>query len=164
MFTLSVSLVESCSLANAKWRHSNMAAPRVRQCYLLCRIAGINVIPRQIKPHTVLLGDTNNTLQTRVRFASRGSDDTQVSDVSLRWYNSLLSNVTILVCCNIKAFMEPSIIWTVKDIEHNLCTVSCPGLSLIQLNKSCRILWLHHKYFFYSQWFIDPVHSWYCPS
>ncbi|XP_035000786.2 peptidyl-tRNA hydrolase ICT1, mitochondrial [Hippoglossus stenolepis] len=60
-----------------------MAASRVRQCYLLCRIAGINVTPRQIKPDTVLLGDTNNTLQTSVRFASRNSDDTQDTQVHI---------------------------------------------------------------------------------
>ncbi|XP_034426550.1 peptidyl-tRNA hydrolase ICT1, mitochondrial isoform X1 [Hippoglossus hippoglossus] len=60
-----------------------MAASRVRQCYLLCRIAGINVTPRQIKPDTVLAGDTNNTLQTSVRFASRNSDDTQDTQVHI---------------------------------------------------------------------------------
>ncbi|XP_062234909.1 peptidyl-tRNA hydrolase ICT1, mitochondrial [Platichthys flesus] len=60
-----------------------MAAPGVRQCYLLRRIAGINVIPRQIKPSTVLAGDTNNPLQTSVRFASRDSEDTQDTQVHI---------------------------------------------------------------------------------
>ncbi|CAB1449050.1 unnamed protein product [Pleuronectes platessa] len=60
-----------------------MAAPGVRQFYLLCRIAGINVIPRQIKPNSVLAGDTNNTLQTSVRFASRDSEDTQDTQVHI---------------------------------------------------------------------------------
>ncbi|XP_060950817.1 peptidyl-tRNA hydrolase ICT1, mitochondrial [Limanda limanda] len=60
-----------------------MAAPRVRQCYLFCRIAGRNVIPLQIKPNSVLSGDTINTIQTSVRFASRDSEDTQDTQVHI---------------------------------------------------------------------------------
>ncbi|XP_019938517.2 large ribosomal subunit protein mL62 [Paralichthys olivaceus] len=60
-----------------------MAAPIVRQCYLLCRVAGTNVFPRQMKPNTVLSGDKNKTIQTSVRFGSRDSDETQDTPVHI---------------------------------------------------------------------------------
>uniref|UniRef100_A0A8P4G2P5 Large ribosomal subunit protein mL62 n=1 Tax=Dicentrarchus labrax TaxID=13489 RepID=A0A8P4G2P5_DICLA len=54
-----------------------MAAHIARYSYLLCRSAGVNVIPQYVKTRSVLIRDINNTLQPSVGYGTRGPDTIQ---------------------------------------------------------------------------------------
>ncbi|XP_040885544.1 peptidyl-tRNA hydrolase ICT1, mitochondrial [Toxotes jaculatrix] len=60
-----------------------MAARIARQSYLLCRSAGINVIPRQVKPKTVVIRDINSSLQPTASYGTRETDTTQDTEVHI---------------------------------------------------------------------------------
>ncbi|TDG98358.1 hypothetical protein EPR50_G00218090 [Perca flavescens] len=60
-----------------------MAAHTARRCYLLCRSAGVNLIPQQVKLRNVATRDINNTIQPSVGYGSRGTDTTQDTQVHI---------------------------------------------------------------------------------
>ncbi|XP_031147033.1 peptidyl-tRNA hydrolase ICT1, mitochondrial [Sander lucioperca] len=60
-----------------------MAAHIARRCYLLCRSAGVNLVPQQVKLRNVLIRDINNTTQLSVGYGSRGTDTTQDTQVHI---------------------------------------------------------------------------------
>uniref|UniRef100_A0A8D0D9T4 Large ribosomal subunit protein mL62 n=2 Tax=Sander lucioperca TaxID=283035 RepID=A0A8D0D9T4_SANLU len=59
------------------------AAHIARRCYLLCRSAGVNLVPQQVKLRNVLIRDINNTTQLSVGYGSRGTDTTQDTQVHI---------------------------------------------------------------------------------
>ncbi|GAA6226012.1 peptidyl-tRNA hydrolase ICT1, mitochondrial [Lates japonicus] len=59
-----------------------MAAHIARRSYLLCRSAGINVIPLQLRPKIIARGDViNSNLQPGVCYGTRETDTTQDAQV-----------------------------------------------------------------------------------
>ncbi|XP_051272676.1 peptidyl-tRNA hydrolase ICT1, mitochondrial [Dicentrarchus labrax] len=60
-----------------------MAAHIARYSYLLCRSAGVNVIPQYVKTRSVLIRDINNTLQPSVGYGTRGPDTIQEAQVHI---------------------------------------------------------------------------------
>ncbi|XP_044034691.1 peptidyl-tRNA hydrolase ICT1, mitochondrial [Siniperca chuatsi] len=60
-----------------------MAANIARRFYLLCRSAGVNVIPQREKLRCVLIRDINNILRLSVGYGTRGADTIQDAQVQI---------------------------------------------------------------------------------
>ncbi|XP_035522217.1 peptidyl-tRNA hydrolase ICT1, mitochondrial [Morone saxatilis] len=60
-----------------------MAAHVARYSYLLCRSAGVNVIPQYVQTRGVFIRDINNTLQQSVGYGTRGPDTIQDAQVHI---------------------------------------------------------------------------------
>ncbi|XP_008282524.1 large ribosomal subunit protein mL62 [Stegastes partitus] len=61
-----------------------MAASMALRSYLLCRRAGLNVIPQHATLRSFVLGYDNSTsLQSSVSYGTRGTDDTQDTQVHI---------------------------------------------------------------------------------